>query len=157
MTLLPSREEEGPSLVLANALCFILVVGQKISLFLCASFFLAWPVEAQQESDRRNQPNDPIVVTGSHPDREQAVDYVRQVGVARGQMPAARWITPVCPRVLGIAEPYAKIVETEMRTIAQEAGIRAAGKGCAPNISVIFVGNAEKLMDVIDRRSPTLL
>jgi hypothetical protein len=100
-------------------------------------------------------------VTGSRPNREQvrdqAVDYVRQVGVARGQVPAARWIDPACPRVLGIAEPYAQVVEARMRTIAQEAGIRVADKGCDPNISVSFVGNAEALMKVIDRRSPTRL
>jgi hypothetical protein len=96
-------------------------------------------------------------VTGNRLTREQAADYVRQVGVARGQVPAARWIDPVCPRVRGIAEPYAQVVEARMRAIAQETGIRVADKGCDPNISVSFVGNAEALMKLIDRRSPTRL
>lgn len=120
---------------------------------------LAGPAEAQQSDSSGSDPDTSIVVTGSRLTREQlreqAVDYVRQVGVARGDRPAARWIAPVCPRVHGIAQPYAEIVETRMRTIAQEAGIRIADKGCDPNISVSFVGNAEALMNVIDRRSPT--
>jgi hypothetical protein len=134
-------------------------VRRRLSLLLCAGLWLAGPAEAQQPDSSRGDPDDPIVVTGSRLTREQvreqAVDYVRQVGVARGQLPAARWIDPVCPRVRGIAEPYAEIVEARMRAIAQETGIRIADSGCAPNISISFVGNAEALMNVIDRRSPT--
>lgn len=132
---------------------------RRPSLLLCAGLWLAGPAEARQPGSPRSDPDAPIVVTGSRLSREQvreqAVDYVRRVGVARGQLPAARWIDPVCPRVRGIAEPYAEIVEARMRAIAQEAGIGIADGGCAPNISVNFVGNAEALMNVIDRRSPT--
>jgi hypothetical protein len=119
---------------------------------------LAGPADAQQPVIPPSDPGDSIVVTGSRLTREQvreqAVDYVRQVGVARGQLPAARWTDPVCPRVRGIAERYAQVVEARMRAIAQEAGIRTADKGCDPNISVSFVGNAEALMNVIHRRAP---
>jgi len=117
--------------------------------------------EAQQIRDLRSDPNAPIVVTGTRLTREQAreraVEFVRQVGVARGQQAAARWIDPVCPRVRGIAEPYSGIVEARMRGIAAEVGMRVAREGCDPNISVSFVGDAEALMREIDRRSPTRL
>ncbi len=101
-----------------------------------------------------------IVVTGTRltrdEARERAAAFIRQVGVARGETPAARWIDPVCPRVRGIAKPYAEVVEARMRAIAHDAGIRIADDGCDPNIRVSIVGNAEALMNVIDRRSSTL-
>jgi hypothetical protein len=131
---------------------------RQLSLLACAGFWLAGSAEAQRPGRPSGDPDDPIIVTGSRltreQAREQAGDYVRQVGVARGLAPAARWIDPVCPRVRGIAEPYARIVEARMRGIAQETGIQTADKGCHPNISVSFVGNAEALMKVIGRRSP---
>ena len=130
------------------------------SLLLCVALLLATPAEAQQtDSPRKDSaPDAPIVVTGNRLTREQvreqAVDYVQQVGVARGELPAARWIDRACPRVYGIAEPYAEIVEARLRAIAQAAGVPIADKGCDPNISVSFVGNAETFMKEIDRRSP---
>jgi hypothetical protein len=137
-------------------------MNRSYYLLLCAvlALGLTGSAEAQLQRDLRSGPDDPIVVTGSpltrEQVREQAVDYVRQVGVARGQLPAARWIDPVCPRVRGIAEPYAEMVEARMRAIAREAGIRTAGNRCDPNISVSFVGDAEALMNVIERRSSPL-
>ncbi len=111
--------------------------------------------------DLRNDPDAPIVVTGQRPTREQAheraVTFVRQVGVARGDTAAARFIDPVCPRVMGIAEPYAGMVLARMRAIAEAAGIRVGQAGCQSNVSVSFVGDAAALMQEIDRRSPTRL
>ena len=117
--------------------------------------------EANQQRDLRNDTDAPIVVTGQRPTREQAreraVTFVRQVGIARGDTSAARWSDPVCPRVLGIAQPYSGIVEARMREIATAAGMRVAAAGCTTNVSVSFVGDAAGLMREIDRRSPTRL
>jgi hypothetical protein len=111
--------------------------------------------------DLRNDAGAPIVVTGQRLTREQAreraVTFVRQVGVARGEQPASRWTDPVCPRVLGIAQPYSGIVEARMREIAEAVGMRVGRQNCQPNISVSFVGDAAALMQEIDRRSPTRL
>ena len=136
---------------------------RRFPFLLCASLGLAFagPAAAQQERDLRSDPDAPIVVTGTRltPEqaRERAVEFVRQVGVARGQQAAARWIDPVCPRVRGIAEPYSGIVEARMRAIAAEIGMRVAPEACRTNVSVSFVGDAEALMQEIDRRSPTRL
>ncbi len=109
----------------------------------------------------RSDPEAPIVVTGERPTRQQAreraVEFVRRTGVARGETAAARWTDPVCPRVLGIAEPYAGLVARRMRAIAMEAGLRVAREDCRTNVSVSFVGDAAGLMQEIDRRSPTRL
>ncbi len=109
----------------------------------------------------RSDPNAPIVVTGERVTREQAheraVAFVRQVGVARGETPVARWTDRICPRVLGIAQAYASIVETRMREIAEAAGLQVARPGCQPNIVVSFVGDARGLVRDIARRSPRRL
>lgn len=109
-------------------------------------------------TDLQSDPDDPIVVTGSRltPEqaRDRAVEFVRELGVASGQTPVARWIDPVCPTVRGIAEPYARIVETRMRAIAAATGIRTGRRGCQPNISISFVGDAGALVQEVARRSP---
>lgn len=122
---------------------------------------LAAPAAADQ-GQMRNLVNDadaPIVVTGQRVTREQAREraatFVRQVGIARGDISAARFIDPVCPRVMGISEPYAGMVRARMVAIAEAAAIPVGRQGCAPNISVSFVGDATGLMQEIQRRSPT--
>lgn len=109
----------------------------------------------------RSDPDAPIVVTGTRPTRaearERAAAFVRELGVAQGERPVARWADRVCPVVRGIAEPYARIVQTRMRAIAAAAGIEAAPEGCRPNISVSFVGDAAGLVQEVARRSPTRL
>ena len=135
----------------------------KRGVFFPALVLLPLAVAAQAQPPRESPADtDPsIVVTGTRLTREQAreraVEFVRQVGVARGQQAAARWIDPVCPRVAGIAEPYAGIVVARMRAIAEQAGMRIGRENCDPNISVSFVGDAEELMREIDRRSSARL
>jgi hypothetical protein len=120
------------------------------------------PTLAAAQTPGRNLRNDaaaPIVVTGQPVTREQAREraatFVRQIGVARGDTSAARFIDPVCVRVLGIAESYAALVAERMRAIAGEARITVAPEGCRPNVIVSFVGDASALVRDIARRSPT--
>lgn len=137
---------------------------KRPSLVLAAVFTglsLTTVADANQQRDLRNDRDAPIVVTGQRPTREQAreraVTFVRQVGVARGDIAAARWADPVCPRVLGIARPYAEIVEDRMRAIAEAAGVRVGRGGCQTNITVSFVGDAAALVRQINTQSPTRL
>lgn len=89
---------------------------------------------------------DEIVVTGerSSPRERQkaAVDFIRGTGVALGWQPVARWTDPVCPRAFGLEETGAGRVESEMRRIAQSAGIRVAKARCHWNIAVMFTADA---------------
>ena len=49
--------------------------------------------------------DDPIVVTGERIEkaRQESFAYVREIGVARGDEQVARWLSPICPKVVGIA------------------------------------------------------
>lgn len=109
-------------------------------------------------NDLRTDSSGPIVVTGQRLTRQQAreraVTFVRQIGMARGDVAAARFVDPVCPVVRGIAEPYAGMVVSRMRAIAAAAGIRFGRQGCQPNVAVAFVGNGAGVTREINRRGP---
>lgn len=89
--------------------------------------------------------------------RKQANDFVRQTGVANGSDPVARWLEPVCPKVVGIKPEYAAIVETRMREIAELSGIATADQGCQGNIAISFTTDGPRLMQQIARKSPSRL
>jgi hypothetical protein len=103
----------------------------------------------------------PIVVTGSRVSREQlndmAQEFVRRTGIARGTEPAARWVDPVCPQVLGLAAPFAAAVEARLRAAADTAGLEQASGSCTPTLTIIFVEDAVRFMSTLASRSPTRL
>lgn len=100
---------------------------------------------------------DPIVVTGEHltPDeaRARALEFVRRTGVA-DQRPIARWIAPVCPRVIGVDETVAAIVEKRVRAAATAAGAREASARCTTNIAIVFTDDGGGLARTMQRKSP---
>lgn len=101
---------------------------------------------------------DAITVTGRRvaPEeaRRDAAAFVRATGVAAGETPAARWIDPVCPRVIGIPPGPAGVVETTMRAVAKEAGAPLAAAPCRANIAVVFTADAGGLARRIAARQP---
>jgi hypothetical protein len=105
--------------------------------------------------------NDLIIVTGERLTRaqfrERAAAFVRGAGVARGLVPAARWVQPVCLKVLGLQDEHASIVETAMRGIAAATGVPVARGPCTTNTTVTFTGDAGALVREVARRSPRRL
>lgn len=103
--------------------------------------------------------NDTIVVTGTPADREEehkkAVDFVRRTGVARGAKPAARWDRPVCPKAIGIASVYARMVEAKVREVAGAVGAKVARTPCRTNIAVTFATDAGAVVRKIVSRAPS--
>lgn len=103
--------------------------------------------------------NDPdsIVVTGTRDaereERKRAAEFVRRSGVARLE-PVARWITPVCPRTIGVDETVAEIVDMRIRAVATSVGAPVAPAGCIPNIAVIFTNDGDGLTRAIFAKSP---
>lgn len=121
----------------------------------------ALAAQASQPSAPQVDHEEPIVVTGTQltPDeaRRRAVEFVRGAGVATSQRPVARWEDPVCPRVLGLQAPYAEMVETRLRTIAEEARIDVAREPCRPNIVVNFAPDAGAVVRAVAARAPRRL
>jgi hypothetical protein len=88
-----------------------------------------------------------IVVTGELPGdpKEQARAYVKELGVAAGEQPTARWFDPICPHAIGLGKEHAKIVEEQIRRIIREAGAPLAKARCAPNFAVAFTDGPERV------------
>lgn len=103
--------------------------------------------------------NPAIVVVGEQEEQRRAAlkEFVRELGVANSERPAARWVDPVCPTVTGLAPAHAAIVELRVRKIARNVGARTAGKRCKPNIVIAFSGDGGALARAIRARAPTRL
>jgi hypothetical protein len=69
----------------------------------------------------------------------------------------ARWTKPVCPKVTGIADVYAAIVEARVREAATTAGVPLARSGCSTNLSIVFSEDARVTAGVIARGKPKLV
>ena len=102
--------------------------------------------------------SDPIVVDGERLSqaaaRERAVQFVRSTGVASGETPAARWVDPVCPDVVGIDEAAARAAEARIRTIAAAVGAEVAPQSCERNIVITFAADGAALAREIEQRAP---
>jgi hypothetical protein len=85
--------------------------------------------------------------------REQIVSFVREIGVAAGEQPAARWLEPICPRVLGLSEKQAARVHAQLDKVAQDAGIPVARQPCKGNIAIAFTNDAKGVVRSIQKRS----
>jgi len=102
--------------------------------------------------------NPTIVVRGTRLDpdqaRQRAVQFVKSTGVATGQKQVARWVVPICIKVIGVQDSQAARVEEIMLTIAREANIDIAGAKCEPNITVSFAPDAGQVVRQIHKRKP---
>ncbi len=117
-------------------------------LTLLTSLTLAAPLRADPE----------ITVTGQRLEREQAhaqaQDYVRKLGIARGITPAARWIDPVCLKVLGVDAALGKMVAARFQGIARRVGVRLARPGCRANAVIAFTPDAAGYIRNLEQREP---
>lgn len=86
--------------------------------------------------------------------RERAVQFVRATGVAAGETPAARWVQPVCPEVLGLADVGRRAAEAKIRKVAAAVGAAVAPRGCRRNIVVSFTSDGAALAREVIEREP---
>lgn len=116
-------------------------------------------VAAQSVADTQPEvPGNAIVVHGTRADsaevKQRAMNFVAQTGVANSQKQVARWLAPVCVKVLGLSTAQEAMVEQIMLEVATEAGIRVAGSGCRPNITVSFAADAGQVVRYVHARKP---
>jgi hypothetical protein len=119
-------------------------------------FILASPIAATQQNV-----GDTIVVKGTRIDpaqaRERAKDFVKRTGVANGQQQVARWLVPVCIKVIGLTAPQEARVVGQMLGVAREANIPVAKVDCEPNLTVTFAADAGEVVRHIHKRKPNQL
>lgn len=93
-----------------------------------------------------------IVVTGHRAPSDDLGD-VRSIAIA-GTEPVARFETQVCPRVLGLPQDYANVVETRIRSITEAVGSRTAGAGCEPNLTLIVAEDGAETLASLRKKRP---
>ncbi len=116
------------------------------------------PLHAQQTvADSKADASEAIIVNGSRltPEqaRDQAIAFVRGVGVAFGDRSVARWEAPVCPHIIGLESVHAQIVEKTLRRIAWKAKIPYATAPCHTNVVVTFTTDAGAVVRRISSRA----
>ena len=117
----------------------------RFLLFPVALLGFAGPVLAEA-------PGDEIVVSGQRAlEPEVARAYVASVTRATAAQ-IARYHEPVCPVVMGLPAPQARIVERRIRSLAAEVGASAEKDGnCNGNLVVMLASDGSKLFDSIRR------
>lgn len=132
-------------------------VNTRVARSVCGICFL--PLLAAQSTPQERPRSDEIVVTGkleSDAERRRKADaHVRALGVANAQRSVARWIDPICPRVIGLSREHALIVERQMRATAESLKIETAKSPCPSNIVVSFVSGGAAVARLVagrDRR-----
>lgn len=99
-----------------------------------------------------------ITVTGDRSTPEErereAYRFVRETGVANGHTPVARWIDPVCFRVIGLDTRHADLVMTAARSVAAQVGAPLAKAPCTSNAAIVFTHNAAGLVKRVAERDP---
>lgn len=89
--------------------------------------------------------------------RRDAHDYVRKTGIIKSDNPVARWNSPVCPKVIGLADAYRQIVEARLQSIANQIGVKISKAPCETNIVISFVTDGNETTRRIAARTPQLL
>lgn len=119
----------------------------SVKVLTASTFFVM--LAGQTAPDAPARP-DEIVVTGNRDAsallRQRAVAYVRAMGVANGERAIARWIDPICPKALGVGDQHARLVETQIRKVAETLLIKTAKLPCRSNITISFVSDAGAIM-----------
>lgn len=86
--------------------------------------------------------------------RDMAAGFVRATGVASGETPAARWVAPICPEVIGLEDIGKRAAEAKIRRVAAAVGADVAPEGCRRNIVVSFTSDGAALAREVVEREP---
>lgn len=98
-------------------------------------------------------PNDQIVVEGRQT-KQSAAEYVNQLLPSAVGSQIGRFEEPVCPKVIGLAEPYNGQVVDRVRKVATATNIDVAPAGCTPNLIIITAAEKRAMIDVLRRSRP---
>ena len=109
-------------------------------------------VEAAAFATTQQPAQEPDITVIGQKLREEVTHYVAEVGVARGETPAARWVDPVCPQAVGLSPDQGAKVEAQIRALAREVGATVAPDKCNGNLVLAFTDDAPKVVKLISKR-----
>ena len=105
----------------------------------------------------KNQPRSKseILVIGPKKRRQRAENFIKAnvAPVANDQF--ARYVRPICPRVLGLSGESNLAVQSRMLKVAEAAEIRTKSGKCKANMTVLFVHNPKQVLQNIRKKNHT--
>lgn len=126
----------------------------------CLPLLAACAATHAPAAEPRPAPDQTIVVRGERLDREklrkEASAFVRSIGVAPGEVPAARWIDPLCLRLVGLDGKIAERTLGRLRMRAAEAGARLAHPQCDANVVIAFTLDGADLITRLRRKTSAI-
>ncbi|GGE16664.1 hypothetical protein GCM10011529_23910 [Polymorphobacter glacialis] len=102
--------------------------------------------------------SEPITVTAPRIDPATVAPAAR--AYVKGVLPTpvsgqyARWLGPVCIKVIGLEAPLADRISSRITVIARESRVPVAAAGCQPNLVVWFSGDARRDVAAILGKKP---
>jgi hypothetical protein len=127
---------------------------------LMAGFIIATPALAAYAPPEPVKLENTIVVTGQRLDKkivkQEASNFIRAVIPLSVDGQYARRKAPICPKVMGIDEQYAQIVEKRIKRIADSADIDIAPQKCKLNLVVKFTTNSEQVINDLKKTNTSL-
>lgn len=119
-----------------------------------ASIALMAAAVAQPQNTPAANPTEQIVVEGRDI-KESATDYVEKLLPAAVGSEIGRFDGAVCPKVIGLAEPYNRQVVERIRRVANATNIDVGAAGCTPNLLIITAADKRATIDALRKSHPT--
>ncbi len=94
-----------------------------------------------------------IVVEGRKTS-ESATDYVDKLLPTAIGSEIGRFDGAVCPKIIGLAEPYNSEVVDRIRRVAKATNIDVAAAGCTPNLVIITASDKRAMIDTLHKSRP---
>ena len=88
-------------------------------------------------------PDEPIIVQGLADTHKQINRYVDELTAAQSDNQLARFVAPICPRVLGLLPGQGELVEQRIRKVAAAVGAPVAAGKCEAN-SLVLIGTDKR-------------
>lgn len=119
------------------------------------------PAPPAANGSAAGQPVGEVVVKGEMARPPASFSRAVQGFVASSSQPSpvgtlSRWMSPVCPSVVGMTRPYAEFLIQRIGDIAARAGA-PRGKCARSNVRIVFTAQPQQLMDYVRAKEPDLL
>ncbi|MEY4055459.1 MAG: hypothetical protein RL519_794 [Pseudomonadota bacterium] len=87
--------------------------------------------------------------------RRQVSQFSRQIADTTGQEQFARRGSTYCPKVIGLPEPFSKVMLVKLEDGAKATRkVQSAPAGCRPDVFIIFTEDSGDLLDRIKQKNP---
>lgn len=117
---------------------------------------LAATLQVQPQSSPSASATEQIVVQGRDT-KESATDYVEKLLPTSVGSEIGRFEGAVCPKVMGLAEPYNSQVVDRIRRVANATNIDVGSAGCTPNLLIITAADKRAMIDLLRKSHPGYL